>query len=214
MQGSIARAMSYDPQTIFFAIDLFGVFVGGVTGALVGRRLRYDITGLWGLALVSGLGGGLIRDTFLQDGPPLALVEMPYLPTVLVAAFTVAVFGPKLGQLRTAITAADALALASFTVAGCLRTFDAGLGIWPAIMLGVITAVGGGVIRDIMTGDTPMVFRNGELYALAALGGCIAVVICRELGTPRTVASLVGMGVVLLLRFGSLRWGWTSWVPR
>ncbi|MGN6033182.1 MAG: trimeric intracellular cation channel family protein [Thermomicrobiales bacterium] len=206
--------MQYDPQSIFSAIDLFGVFVGGVTGALVGRRLRYDITGLWGLALVSGLGGGLIRDTFLQDGPPLALIEPTYLPTVLVAALAVAVYGPRLGSLRRTITAADALALASFTVAGCLRSFDAGLGIWPAILLGVITAVGDGVIRDILTGDTPMVFRKGELYALAALGGCLVVVICRELGSPRTITSLAGMGTVLLLRFGSLRWGWTSWVPR
>lgn len=206
--------MHYDPQSVFSAIDLFGVFVGGVTGALVGRRLRYDITGLWGLALVSGLGGGLIRDTFLQDGPPLALVEPAYLPTVLAAAFAVAFFGPRLGSLRTPIMAADALALASFTVAGCLRTFDAGLGVWPAILLGVITAVGGGVIRDILTGDTPMVFRNGELYALAALGGCLVVVICREAGSPRTLTSLAGMATVLTLRFGSIRWGWTSWVPR
>ncbi|MGC4108339.1 MAG: trimeric intracellular cation channel family protein [Thermomicrobiales bacterium] len=206
--------MSYDPQTIFTAIDLFGVFVGGVTGALVGRRLRYDITGLWGLALVSGLGGGLIRDTFLQDGPPLALIEPTYLPTVLAAAFAVAFFGPHLGSLKMSIVAADALALASFTVAGCLRTFDAGLGIWPAILLGVITAVGGGMIRDILTGDTPMVFRNGELYALAALGGCLVVVLCRELDAPRTITSLAGMAVVLLLRFGSVRWGWRSWVPR
>ncbi|MGC4192708.1 MAG: TRIC cation channel family protein [Thermomicrobiales bacterium] len=206
--------MNYDPQSIFSAVDLFGVFVGGVTGALVGRRLRYDITGLWGLALVSGLGGGLIRDTFLQDGPPLALVEPAYLPTVLVAALAVAFFGPRLGLLRKSILAADALALASFTVAGCLRTFDAGLGIWPAILLGVITAVGGGMIRDILTGDTPMVFRSGELYALAALGGCIVVVIARELDAPRTIASLMGMAMVLILRFGSLRWGWTSWVPR
>jgi uncharacterized membrane protein YeiH len=206
--------MTYDPQSIFSAIDLLGVFVGGVTGALVGRRLRYDITGLWGLALVSGLGGGLIRDTFLQDGPPLALVEPTYLPTVLAAAFAVAFFGPRLGSLRKPIIAADALALASFTVAGCLRTFDAGLGIWPAILLGVITAVGGGVIRDILTGDTPMVFRDGELYALAALGGCLVVVICRELDFPRTLTSLAGMGAVLILRFGSVRWGWTSWVPR
>jgi len=206
--------MTYDPQSIFSAIDLLGVFVGGVTGALVGRRLRYDITGLWGLALVSGLGGGLIRDTFLQDGPPLALVEPTYLPTVLAAAFAVAFFGPRLGSLRKPIIAADALALASFTVAGCLRTFDAGLGIWPAILLGVITAVGGGVIRDILTGDTPMVFRDGELYALAALGGCLVVVICRELDFPRTLTSLAGMGAVLILRFGSVRWGWSSWVPR
>ena len=203
-----------DAGDIFYAVDLFGVFVGALTGALVARRLRYDIMGYWGLALVSGLGGGLIRDVCLQDGPPLALTEPTYLPMVGVATVIGAIFGPHIDQLRKTIIVIDALALANFGVAGSLRTLDAGLGIWPALLMGVTTAVGGGVVRDMMTGETPIVFRRGELYALAALGGCIVVIVFRELGSPREVTVLAGLAAGFVLRMASLRYGWMSWVPR
>ena len=203
-----------DTEAIFYAVDLFGVFAGALTGALVARRLRYDITGYWGLALGSGLGGGLIRDVCLQAGPPLALVEPAYLPTVAVAALLGAFFGPKIEALRKTITVVDALALANFAVAGSLRSLDAGLGPWPVVLLGVITAVGGGIVRDLLTGDTPMVFRRGELYALAAMGACIVVVLVRELGAPREATVLAGMATGFGLRMGSLRYGWMSWEPR
>lgn len=203
-----------DSTTWFDLVDLFGVFVGALTGALVARRFTYDISGLWGLALVSGLGGGIIRDVMLQDGPPLALVEPRYLPTVLVATGVGAVFGSRVDALRRTILTADAIAIAGFAVAGTLRTVDAGLGPWPAVLLGVITAVGRGLIRDIMTGETPTIFRRGELYAFAALGASVAVVLCREIDTPRGLAILVGIGIGVVLRLGSVRWGWTSWAPR
>lgn len=198
----------------FDLVDLVGVFVGSLVGALVARRFGYDIAGLWGLALVSGLGGGIIRDVMLQDGPPLALVEPRYLPTVLVATVVGAVFGSRVDALRRTILTADAIAIAGFAVAGTLRTVDAGLGSWPAVLLGVITAVGGGLIRDILTGETPTIFRRGELYAFAAMGASVAVVLCRELDTPRGVTILVGIVIGVMLRLGSIRWGWTSWAPR
>lgn len=203
-----------DSDSIFIIFDLLGVFVGALTGALVARRLRYDITGLWGIALVSGLGGGIIRDICLQNGPPLALVEPTYLPTVLVATVAGAFFGGHLDRLRKTILVTDAIALATFAVAGSLRTFDSGLHVWPAVLLGVITAVGGGIIRDILTGETPMIFRNGELYALAALGACLTVVLLRSLDSPRTLTVFCSMIVGVTLRLGSVRFGWTSWVPK
>ncbi len=202
-----------DSDSIFILFDLVGVFVGALTGALVARRLRYDITGLWAIALVSGLGGGTIRDICLQNGPPLALVEPTYLPTVFVATVAGASFGNHLGRLRKTILVTDAIALATFAVAGSLRTFDSGLHVWSAVLLGVVTAVGGGIIRDIMIGETPMVFRNGELYALAALGACLTVVLLRGLDSPRTLTVACGIIVGITLRLGSVRFGWRSWVP-
>src|SRR5680860_611531 len=104
----------FNPWSLFELVDLFGVFVGAFTGALVARRLGYDITGLWGIALVSGLGGGIVRDVCLQLGPPLALTEPTYLPAVVVATVAGAVYGDRVDQTRGPIVFADAIALITF----------------------------------------------------------------------------------------------------
>lgn len=204
----------FDTDTVFLAVDIFGIFVGALTGALVGLRYRYDIMGIWFLALVTGLGGGIIRDIMLPLGPPLALTNPFYLPTVMLAAAAVAIWGRNLGQLKTSIVVLDAIALGNFAVAGTLRAFDADLSFWSAILLGIITAVGGGVIRDMMTGVTPAIFKQTELYGLAALGACIAVILFRAIGMPREVLVLVGVSTGVFLRLASVRWGWMSWAPR
>jgi uncharacterized membrane protein YeiH len=203
-----------DATTWFDVIDLVGVFIGGLTGALVARRYKFDITGMWALALVSGLGGGMIRDVLLQAGPPLALIEFRYLPTVLVATGIGAVFGPRVESLKRTILVADAFAISVFAVAGTLRTFDTGFSAWPAVLLGVNTAVGGGLIRDVMTGTTPMIFQRGELYAFAALGTSLAVVLLRKLDIARGLIIFAALAVGVGLRLGSERFGWTSWAPR
>lgn len=203
-----------DTISIFQIVDLLGVFVGALTGALVGRRYRYDIMGHWFLALASGLGGGLLRDMMLQDGPPLALTVPAYLPTVVIATAAAALFGQRIDQLTRSITFLDAFALSNFAVAGALRTLDAGLGVWPAIVLGIITAVGGGLIRDMMTGQTPAIFQKTELYGLVALAVAIMVIVMRDLGSPREITAIASIAFGLFLRLGSLRWGWTSWEPR
>ena len=204
----------FDTDTVFLAVDLFGIFVGALTGALVGLRFHYDIMGIWFLALVTGLGGGIIRDIMLPLGPPLALTNPFYLTAVMVATASVAIWGRHIGQLKTSIIVLDAIALGNFAVAGTLRAFDADLSFWSAILLGIITAVGGGIIRDTMTGVTPAVFKQTELYGLAALGACIAIVLVRSLGAPREVLVLVGVSTGVFLRLASVRWGWMSWAPR
>jgi uncharacterized membrane protein YeiH len=210
----LRQVVRVDGSTIFEVVDLLSVFIGALTGALVARRLRYDITGHWALGLVSGLGGGLIRDVLLQVGPPLALVEPAYLPTVLAATLVRALFGSRIDQLRKTILVVDAFAISAFAVAGSLRTLDVGLGVWPTILLGVTTAVGGGVIREVLIGETPMIFRRSELYATAALGACLAVIIMRELGSPREITVAAGIAFGTFVRLGSLRSGWMSWQPR
>lgn len=201
-------------SSIFQVVDLLGVFVGALTGALVGRRLRYDIMGLWFLALFSGLGGGIVRDVMIDVGPPLALTELVYLPTVAAAVAVSWMFGTRIAQLKRSITIIDAFAISAFAVAGSLRAADVGLEPLSVILLGVITAVGGGIIRDTVIGETPTVFKKSDLYGLAALGVCIVVVILRELGSPRELTVVVGIATGIFLRLGSIRWGWMSWEPR
>ena len=206
--------LDLDRDTIFLAVDLFGIFVGSLTGGLVGLRFRYDITGIWFLALITGLGGGIIRDMMLPLGAPLALTNVFYLPTVMVAVVLVSTLGRHIIPLRKTITALDALALSNFAVAGSLRAFEAELSPWAAIVLGIITAVGGGVIRDMMTGTTPAIFKRTELYGLAALGVCLTVITLRYFSVDREIIALAGISVGMFLRLGSLRWGWMSWEPK
>jgi uncharacterized membrane protein YeiH len=203
----------FDRETVFLIVDIFGIFVGALTGALTGLRLRFDIMGIWFLALVTGLGGGIIRDTMLPLGAPLALTNPFYLPTVMVAVVAVALFGRHINPLRKTITALDAVALGNFAVAGTLRSFDADLTAWAAILTGIVTAVGGGVLRDIMTGVTPAIFKRAELYGIAALGACLTVILLRYFGFSREIMVMGGVSVGVFLRLGSLRWGWMSWEP-
>lgn len=203
-----------DISSIFEFVDLLGVFVGALTGALIARRERYDIMGLWFAALFSGLGGGIVRDVMLNAGPPLALTEISYLPTVAVATLSAAVLGSQIGRAERTILVLDSFSIAAFAVAGCLRAVDYNLGVWATLLLGVITAVGGGMIRDMMMGRTPTVFRKSELFGLAALGVCIVVLVLRELGASRGITVPVGISVGMFLRLGSLKWGWMSWEPK
>lgn len=203
----------FESDTIFLAVDIFGIFVGAATGALVGLKFRYDIMGLWFLALVTGLGGGIIRDIMLPLGPPLALTNPFYLPTVVVAAGAVALWGRRIIHLKRTINVLDAIALGNFAVAGTLRALEADLSFWAAILLGVITAVGGGVIRDMMTGVTPAIFQKAELYGLAALGACVTVIVLQYTSLSRETIVLAGVGMGIFLRLGSLHWGWVSWAP-
>jgi uncharacterized membrane protein YeiH len=203
-----------NPWTLFDVIDLFGVFVGAFSDALVARRHGYDITGQWGLALVTGLGGGLIRDVCLRVGPPVALTEPACLPTVALATLAGAFYGHRIDQSRMPIIVADSIALIMFAVAGSLRTITYDFSAWSTVLLGGITAVGGGVLRDVLTGDTPMIFRRGELYAFAALGASVAMVSFEAAGSSKAIFVQAGFVGGLGLRFGSLRFGWTAWVPR
>jgi uncharacterized membrane protein YeiH len=200
--------------SIFEIVDILGVFVGALTGALVGRRLKYDIMGLWFLALFSGLGGGIIRDVMIDSGPPLALVEPPYLPIVALGVAVATQIRQETTRAKRTITVLDAFALADFAVAGSLRALSVGLDPVPVILLGVITAIGGGILRDMMIGQTPTVFRRSELYGLAALGVCILVVLFHEIGIGQEVTVISGIVFGLFLRLGSIRWGWMSWQPQ
>ncbi len=204
-----------DPWMLFHLVDLMGVFAGAFSGALVARRHGYDITGYWGLALVAGLGGGIIRDVCMQVGPPVVLTEFIYLPTVAVAALAGAMYGSWLDRtLNTPIVCADSIALIVFAASGSLRAINHGFGIWPVVLLGVITAVGGGLIRDVLTGETPKIFCRSELYTFAAVGASVTMVIFELGGATQGMMVVAGLTVGLCLRFGSLRWGWSTWVPR
>lgn len=201
-------------DTLFSLIDFLGVFVGALGGALAAvrdTRYRFDLVGVIGLALVSALGGGITRDIILQHGPPLAFADARYLLVALAGAVAGLVFASRIsGGLERGIVVVDAIALGLFAVAGSTRAINAHLGFLPALLLGCVTAVGGGSLRDVLSGRTPKVFERGELYAIAAAFGASAFLLCDWLHFNRSVSTVVGTLCGFGLRMLSLRYQWKT----
>lgn len=154
---------------IFRAIDLIGVVLNGVLGGRLARMKRFDIVGFGVLAVMSALAGGILRDVMLQVGPPAALTDPFYLAAALVGAIIAYMFTFDSRRWQIALAFADGPVLGCWAATGAAKTLEAGFGIMPALILGMTTAIGGGMIRDIAAGNTPMVFGGNNLYATPAL---------------------------------------------
>lgn len=170
-------------------LDLLGIFAAAASGALTGIRKGLDLVGVLVLGAVTGLGGGVIRDLMIGVDPPAMLTDWRYLTTAALASLAVlaveyrvvagAGFVRSRVPLGTAYLIVDAATLGCFAVSGTTKALTHGLSLVPAALLGTITAVGGGVIRDVLTNEVPTVLRR-EIYALPALlGGLIVAVTAR-----------------------------------
>jgi uncharacterized membrane protein YeiH len=206
--------MFLEIDRLFSLIDFLGVFVGALGGALAAyrdTRYKYDLVGVAGLALASALGGGITRDIILQQGPPLAFADVRYLLTALAGALAGMVFAARIGKnTERVIVVIDAAALGLFAVAGSTRAINAHLRRLPSMLLGIITAVGGGSLRDVLSGRTPKIFERGELYAIAAACGSAAFLACDALQLNRSISTLAGTLVAFGLRILSLRYHWQT----
>ena len=192
-------------------LDGLGIVAFAVTGALVASRRQMDIAGFALLAVVTGVGGGTLRDLLLGIAPVGWLVAP--LPLALsVAVALIAFFTAHIPSSRlTVVLWLDAVGLAVFAVSGATTALDAGAGAFVAIVMGVITATFGGIIRDVLGGEVPVVLQR-EIYVTAALLGAAAFVLLEALGCPRDLASLVGFGLAFALRGLALRRDWS--LPR
>jgi uncharacterized membrane protein YeiH len=199
---------------IFSLVDFLGVFFGALGGALAAvrdPRYKYDFVGVTGLATVAALGGGITRDIVLQKGAPLAFADARYLMVALGGAALGMLFARQAGRnTERAIIFMDAVALGLFAVAGSTRALHAGLTWLPALLLGVITAVGGGCIRDVLSGRTPKIFERGEYYAIPATLGAAAFLACEAFEFSRQVATVVGVVAGFALRILALRFHWET----
>ena len=188
-------------------VDLAGVLANAILGGVAARTARLDIVGFVVLAIMSGLGGGMIRDTLLQQGSPAALLDPAYL-IVAILGGVIAFFVTFNGRwTRRVLLLLDALAVGCWAAVGAQKALDAGLGWLPAILLGMITAVGGGMVRDIMLLKVPTIFGGNTLYATSALLASTEMVILSQLGFVAVgtgVAILSGAALSLLAK----RYGW------
>jgi uncharacterized membrane protein YeiH len=201
-------------STLSLVLDLCGVFVFALSGALAAVLRKLDIVGVVVVATISAIGGGLLRDVVLPDVPPPVLADWRYVAVSTAAAVLVFFFHPQVGRVTRAVRVFDAAGLGFFAVSGTSKALAFGLGPVPAMILGVITGCGGGVLRDVLLREIPLVLRTGELYAVTALAGSLVVVAGDALGTYDAPTAAVGVGVVFLLRMVALRRRWSAPLPR
>jgi len=199
--------------TALHVLDLVGIFVFGITGALVGVRKKLDVFGILVLALVTGLGGGFLRDVLIGATPPAALRDWRYLVVPVAAGLITFFWHPRIGRVERLVNIFDAAGLAVFCVTGALKAIQFGLSPLPAILLGTISGIGGGVIRDILSGRVPVVLRS-EIYAIPALLGAGIVVVAAALEYEALWVSIAAATTCFVIRLIAIRRGWNAPLPR
>ncbi len=188
-------------------VDLAGVLANAILGGIAARAARFDLVGFVILAILSGLGGGMIRDTLLQQGPPVALSDPYYLGVAIVGA-VIAFFIPFKGRFsRLVLLLLDVLAVGCWAAVGAQKGLVAGLGWLPAILLGMVTAIGGGMVRDLFLMRVPTVFGGNTLYATSAFVASVEMVILSGLGLPE-IGTLVAILSAAALSLLAKRFGW------
>jgi uncharacterized membrane protein YeiH len=197
------------PDLVLVVLDLVGIFVFAITGALVAVRKDLDVFAVLVLAGVTGLGGGFIRDLLIGAVPPAALADWRYLLVPVVAGVVTFYFHPTLGRAERVVNVLDAAGLSLFCVTGALKALDYGLGPVPAALLGMVTGIGGGVLRDVLAGRVPLVFR-GELYATPALVGALVAVLGYRAGVQTAVLAVPAAAVCFGWRVLAMRRGWNA----
>lgn len=187
-------------------LETIGVLVGAMSGALAAVRKQFDVFGIVVLGWAAGLGGGMLRDVLIGAVPPVGISDWRLITTAVLGALVMYFFHPRLERARRVIVVLDAGALAVFTVVGTVKGLEYGTTAVAAVIVGVITGAGGGVMRDVLSGEVPVVLHDRQLYAIPSMLGAVAVAAGWSAGwRSPVVLSAVVVGVfalrVLSLRF-------------
>jgi uncharacterized membrane protein YeiH len=202
-----------DPPLTLVVADLLGIFVFAISGGLVAVRRGFDLFGALVLAGTTGLGGGFLRDVLIDATPPAALADWRYLTVPVLAGLLTFAFHPTLGRMERVIDIFDAFGLALFCVTGALKALEYGLGPVPAALMGMVTGIGGGMVRDVLAHRPPVVF-NSNLYATPALVGAAVAVGLDATALPLGLVVVAGAGVCLVLRLLAIVLDWRAPLPR
>lgn len=195
------------PLRFVTAIDFVGTFAFAISGATAGVRKGLDLFGVLVLAFAAATAGGIARDTLLGATPPVALVDASYFCISALAGLLTFYRYEAIERLRNPVQLSDAVGLGLFAVIGAGKALDHGVGPVGAAMLGIMTGIGGGIVRDVLVTQTPAVLQR-ELYAVAALAGAVFVVTGDALGLPRGPVAVAGATACFTLRFLAMRRGW------
>lgn len=190
----------------FYAFDLFGVAVFAISGALMAGRKSMDLFGVLVIALITSLGGGTLRDTILDNHPVVWIRDDLYILVAVLAALGTIVWVRLTRPIHeTGLLVADAFGLAIFTVIGTQVALAQSVPVSAAVIMGVMTGVAGGVIRDIICNEIPLIFHR-EIYATACIIGSLVYIGLYRLDTPADLDVAIAVATVLVIRLAAIRW--------
>ena len=200
-------------ETLVLALDLFGTFVFALSGAMAGVRHRLDIFGVLVLSYAAATAGGIARDLLIGAVPPASVADWRYIVVPVVAGLATFRWHPAVRRWQSPVLIFDAAGLALFAVSGALKALAFDLNPLAAVLLGMLTGIGGGMVRDLFVAEVPNVL-HADLYAVAALAGAAIVVVGHLLQLPSVPLAIVGAAVCFGLRFVAIRRGWALPVAR
>lgn len=193
------------------SLDLAGIFVFAISGALLAVRKNFDVFGMAVLAEVTGLGGGLLRDLIIGAVPPAAFTDLGYFTMPLVATVLVFFLHPHVERIQGAVNVFDAAGLGLFCVTGTVKAYEYGLGLTASAALGLATAAGGGVLRDVLANEVPSLLRwDRDLYAVPAIVGATTVAICIRFDALNGLTSGLAALTAFALRLLAMRFHWRA----
>lgn len=194
--------------SVVLILDLAGTFVFAISGAADGVKHRLDVFGVSVLAFVAGNVGGMTRDLLIGAVPPAALSDWRYVAASLVAGVTTFLWYPRIARLQQIVLLFDAAGLGLFAVSGTQKALAYGINPLVAGLLGMLTGIGGGMLRDVLVREIPVVLR-ADFYALAALSGAMVVIVGHVLQWPLLPAAIAGALVCFSVRLVAIRRGWS-----
>jgi uncharacterized membrane protein YeiH len=197
-----------DPLLIIYGLDLFGVAVFAISGSLAAGRKRMDVFGVIVLGLVTALGGGSLRDALLDSGPVFWVEDPGYLLVAVASSLLTFIAVRVISIPWRGLLISDALGLSVFMAIGTAKALAITGSASVAIVMGVMTGVAGGMIRDVLSAEVPLILRK-EIYATAALCGSVAYVILLRLGVGNIACLMLSAAVTLLIRLAAIHWSFS-----
>lgn len=197
--------------SVLHTLDLIGIFVFAISGALLAVRKNFDVFGIAVLAEVTALGGGLFRDLVIGAVPPAAFTDLGYFVTPLLATVLVFFLHPHVERIQAGVNVFDAAGLGLFCVVGTTKAYDYGLGLTASACLGLATAVGGGVLRDVLANEVPSLLRwDRDLYAVPAVVGAALTALCIRYDVLNAGTSGLAVVTAFVLRILAMRYHWRA----
>ena len=200
-------------ELLTLVLNLMGTFAFGLSGGILGVKKRMDLFGVLVLSISTGLGGGIARDLLLGHTPPTTLTDWRYLAAAGLAGILVFVWYNRIVNHGRLTTTFDAVGLSIFTVTGTVIALNAGLGPAPAALLGMLTGVGGGVMRDVLAAEVPLILRS-EVYAVASMLGAVIIIVASQAGLSGIPSEILAALATFILRIVSVQRGWKIPVAR